>query len=154
STHGAIRDVGGDGRIIDTIVDGGYFENDGLATAADVVRELQDAGLRPVVLKITNDPASGLLPPPGSDNRPRMPGYEGRTPFDTYTSIGRALYATRSGHEDGHLDYLRGTLNGPLVEIGVGEIKPLGEDKDPEPQLCRLSVKDTTAMETVSMSWW
>ena len=41
-----------------------------------------------------------------------------------------------------------------MVEIGVGEIKPRGEDKDPEPQLCRLSVKETTAMNTVSMSWW
>jgi hypothetical protein len=155
STHGAIRDVGGDGKIVDTVVDGGYFENDGLATAADIVRELMQAELKPIVVKITNDPASVLLPPPGSDIRPTLPRYEGRTLFDTYTSIGRALYATRSGHEDGHLDYLRGTLEGnPLVEIGVGEIKPRGEDKDPEPQLCRLSVKESTAMDTVSMSWW
>jgi len=155
STHGAIRDVGGDGRIVDTIVDGGYFENDGLATAADVVRELMQAELKPIVIKITNDPASVLLPPPGSDIRPTLPRYEGRTPFDSYTSIGRALYATRSGHEDGHLDYLRGTLEGnPLVEIGVGAIKPRGEDRDPDPQLCRLDVKETTAMDTVSMSWW
>lgn len=155
STHGAIRDVGGDGKIIDTIVDGGYFENDGLATAADIVRELIEADLKPVVVKITNDPASVLLPPPGSDIRPTLPRYEGRAPFDTYTSIGRALYATRSGHEDGHLDYLRGTLQGhPLIEIGVGQINPRGEDANPEPQLCRLSVKETTAMDTVSMSWW
>ena len=75
-------------------------------------------------------------------------------PFNAYTSIGRAHYATRSGHEDGHLDYLRGTLAGPLVEIGVGDIEPKGEDTSPEPLLCRLDVKDTTAMQTVSMSWW
>lgn len=154
STHGTIRAVGRTGRIVDAVVDGGYFENDGLATTADVVRELQEADLKPIVIKVTNDPVSVMLPPPGSDTRPPLPRYEGRAPFDAYTTIGRALYATRSGHEDGHLDYLRGTLAGPLVEIGVGDIEPTGEDADPEPHLCRLSVKSMTAMETVSMSWW
>jgi hypothetical protein len=49
---------------------------------------------------------------------PPLPQAE-RGLFDSFTSIGRVLYATRSGHEDGHLDYLRGTLSGPLTRIGV-----------------------------------
>jgi hypothetical protein len=156
STHGAIRNLADNkARIVDTIVDGGYFENDGLATAADIVRELKDAKLEPVVIRITNDPSSALSPPRGSDVRPMLPAGEDRTLFDTYTSIGRALYATRSGHEDGHLDYLRGTLDkGPLVEIGVGRITPLKDDAEPDKDLCRLDVGKNVEMETVSMSWW
>ena len=45
STQGVIRDV--NGNIVDSVVDGGYFENDGLATAADIVRELHSAAFIP-----------------------------------------------------------------------------------------------------------
>ena len=54
SPPGAVRNV--DGVIADRIVDGGYFENDGLATARDIARILIADGLHPVVLLIQNDP--------------------------------------------------------------------------------------------------
>jgi hypothetical protein len=68
--------------------------------------------------------------------------------FDTITSIGRALYATRSGQEDGHLSYLQQTLHGPLISIGVQPVKP-GTGA-----LCRSPVDAITTMKVVSMSWW
>ena len=55
SPHGNLRNRAGD--IPDRIVDGGYFENDGLATAADIVWALQEFGLDPVVIRIVNEPA-------------------------------------------------------------------------------------------------
>jgi len=165
STQGVIRDVRG--TIVDSVVDGGYFENDGLATAADIVRELQNQELRPIVVRIVNEPDESLdddrrLSPlarrDGEDQllRPPLPNPGERSVFDVYTSIGRALYATRSGHEDGHLAYLRETLKGPLVRIGVDAI-----DRDkpgPSPAaaglFCRSPVTRNTAMDIVSMSWW
>jgi hypothetical protein len=183
-----IRDL--DGNIVDSVVDGGYFENDGLATAADIVRELQEDGLQPIVIRIVNQPdskvddalklgggarqtqqaqkadalaLSGLVRRDGEDEliRPALPPVEERTLFDVYTSIGRALYATRSGHEEGHLAYLRGTLTGPLVRIGVDGIAapdPARPDSDglraAKDAFCRSPVKTATTMDFVSMSWW
>jgi hypothetical protein len=191
STQGVIWDL--DGKIVDSVVDGGYFENDGLATAADIVRELQTKGLQPIVIRIVNEPdpkldlqpaqitggatAYGGAPQPlkvstqSESNRlvrdgepelmfPPLPQAE-RGLFDSLTSIGRALYATRSGHEDGHLDYLRGTLAGPLTRIGVDVIDPaITTSLAPEPSpaektlFCRSPLKTVTSMEFVSMSWW
>ena len=191
STQGVIWDL--DGKVVDSIVDGGYFENDGLATAADIVRELQKKELQPIVIRIVNepDPKLDVQPMQTSDgptayagpsqplkvstqsqsNRlvrdgepelmfPPLPQAE-RGLFDSFTSIGRALYATRSGHEDGHLDYLRGTLAGPLTRIGVDVIDPaittsLAPEASPAEKrlFCRSPVKTATSMAFVSMSWW
>jgi hypothetical protein len=190
STQGVIWDL--DGKLVDSVVDGGYFENDGLATAADIVRELQLKQLHPIVIRIVNEPdpkldvqpaqAAGGPAPYAAASRPKvstqsqsnrlvrdgepelmfppLPRAE-RGLFDSVTSIGRALYATRSGHEDGHLDYLRGTLSGPLTRIGVDEIDPaITTSLAPKPSpaeknlFCRSPVKTTTSMEFVSMSWW
>ncbi|NVN88738.1 MAG: hypothetical protein HXX15_21895 [Rhodopseudomonas sp.] len=165
STQGVIRDI--NGKIVDSVVDGGYFENDGLATAADIVRELRGRDLQPVVIRIVNEPdeafdvnrrLSNPTPVDGEVESPRppLPKSEERSVFDVYTSIGRALYATRSGHEDGHLAYLRETLKGPLVRIGVDTIdlsKP-GPSQAAASLFCRSPVKKDTAMDIVSMSWW
>ncbi len=147
STQGVIRGL--DGSIADSIVDGGYFENDGLATAADVVRELQTRGLHPLVIQTVSEPDEVRdTQRATADQRPPLPKSGARTLFDAYTSIGRALYATRSGQEDGHMAYLQQTLQGPLISIGVHPIEP-GTGA-----LCRSPVKQTTTMNVVSMSWW
>jgi len=147
STQGIIRDL--DGNIVDSIVDGGYFENDGLATAADVVRELQAKGLHPLVIQTDSEPDEvRSVHQASADRRPPLPKSGARTLFDAYTSIGRALYATRSGQEDGHMAYLQQTLQGPLISIGVHAIEP-GTGA-----LCRSPVIKATSMNVVSMSWW
>jgi hypothetical protein len=157
SPQGVIRHNDKSGEIVDSVVDGGYFENDGLATAADIVRELKSARLNPIVIQIGNDPVDLALPIPGHgvDARPPIATSQERTLFDEYTSIGRALYATRSGHEDGHLDYLRQTLGSEPIRIGLHEITVPAPNSLSQPQpLCRSPVGQRTSMKTVSMSWW
>ncbi|MGH6826194.1 hypothetical protein [Methyloceanibacter sp.] len=44
------------GKVVARIVDGGYFENFGAATAQEIAQQLQQAGLRPFIIEITNDP--------------------------------------------------------------------------------------------------
>ena len=48
SPHATVRDR--TQNVLDRVVDGGYFENGGLATAADLVWALRAAGLDPVVV--------------------------------------------------------------------------------------------------------
>jgi hypothetical protein len=150
--------------VIDRIVDGGYFENDGLATAADIAEALkhEQFGLQPVIIRVVNEPVrpetSGLGP-----DRPLIPDEEERAPFDGVTSIFRALTATRSGHEEGHAAYAKSTVGEHrLYAIGVYKLEP-PQSAAPDQQktmplrenpLCRQVVKTKAAMGHVSMSWW
>jgi hypothetical protein len=183
STQGVIRDL--KGRIVDSVVDGGYFENEGLATAADIVAELQKSELQPVVIRVVNEPDEKIdRHEPGNTPKEQkeykdykrriltdkiardgevqlirqpLPKPGNRELFDVYTSIGRALYATRSGHEEGHLAYLRETLKGPLVRIGVNSVDvPASPPLSPQAstRFCRSPVQKNTTMDVVSMSWW
>jgi hypothetical protein len=43
-------------KIVARIIDGGYFENFGAATARELTQQLRQAGLDPFVIEITNDP--------------------------------------------------------------------------------------------------
>jgi hypothetical protein len=149
SPQGIIRDQ--NGEIVDGIVDGGYFENDGLDTATDVVRALKAAGLHPIVLRIGNDP----FVPTEDDNRklgdgrPDLPKGSERALFDVYTSIAQGLVSTRSGHEDEEAAYLKAELDpGSFVEIGV---YPMQKTDAPA---CRSTGTVDASMKVVSMSWW
>src|SRR5207245_5831390 len=106
SPFGAIRDWD-DRKVADRIVDGGYFDDAGLATAADIVATLKDFGLDPVVIQITNHPSATEQHQTDPRRPPLPPPVEGRSWFDTYTTIVTAINATRSGHGDGYERYLR-----------------------------------------------
>ena len=43
-------------RLVGQLVDGGYYENFGAATAIDIAEQLKAAGLDPFIIEITNDP--------------------------------------------------------------------------------------------------
>jgi hypothetical protein len=159
SPQGILRDHTGCER--DLIVDGGYFENDGLATLADVVIALrQGFNLDPIVIRITNEPASLQDRSLGADRLP-LPERAERTPFADYSSIFQALTATRSGHEDAYEAYLKSVLAGPDRFFEVGAY-PLA--KTPLPYkangssivnpFCRTNVGESARLENVSMSWW
>jgi hypothetical protein len=162
SPHGNLRNRAGD--ISDRIVDGGYFENDGLATVTDVIWALKDFGLDPVVIRIVNEPAvvaaqDNTLGP----DRPTVPDKAERTPFDDMTSIVRALTATRSGHEEGHLEYLKSAVPAEkLFQVGVYDLKaenlywqdPKSTQAMTANPLCRRTIKIDARLEHVSMSWW
>jgi hypothetical protein len=157
SPHGLLRDA--TGNVIDRIVDGGYFENDGLATAADLVSVLQKPpyDLKPIVIRIRNEP---VKLPDGNrrlgPHRPDLPDDSESALFDVYASIFRTLVATRSGHEDGHAEYLVGILgrtgdqkSDRLVEINVHSL-----EKAEAGPFCRQSISGEPKLKTVSMSWW
>jgi hypothetical protein len=163
SPHGLIRDHAG--HVVDRIVDGGYFENDGLATAADLVRILeQEHKLHPVVIRIVNEPVLHV-PHALGKQRPDLPVGEEAAFFDVFSSIFRTLVATRSGHEDGHAEYLINELgrnasggSDRLIEINV---RPLDSSpvspKNPKYSMCRhvlAASKERSFMKSVSMSWW
>ncbi|MPZ56438.1 MAG: hypothetical protein GEU91_08045 [Rhizobiales bacterium] len=174
SPQGNLRDRTGNLR--DKVVDGGYFENDGLATIADVAAALRyHFKLDPVVIRIVNEPTKSEKVERPRKDRPPIPDEAERTPFDGFLSILRTLTATRSGHEDGHEAYLTSVLgageseNRPAVrgkdrlyEIRVYELIPDdsgGEQAkqvvNPESNpLCRQFITTRTKMEFVSMSWW
>ena len=164
SPHGILRGrfVQTGEKITDRIVDSGYFENDGLATAADIADTLKEAGLQPLIVSITNDPISADralgLARAHQDNQPDLwlPKAEDKSLFESFTVIGRALYATGSGHELGDTEYAKSVV-GPdrLFLVTVRNLDSQGGI------LCRQGapapisgVKLAASMKDVSMSWW
>jgi hypothetical protein len=162
SPYGNLRDRNND--VVDRIVDGGYFENDGLATAADIAEALkhEQFGLQPVIIRVVNEPVRPETRILGPD-RPLIPDEEERAPFDGITSIFRALTATRSGHEEGHAAYAKSAVGEHrLYEIRVYKLEPpqsAARDQEKtmplrENPLCRQVIKTKAKMGHVSMSWW
>ena len=162
SPHGNIRNENKH-KIIDRVVDGGYFENDGLATAADVADTLKELNLKPVIILITNEPepenTGAPLRPNGSDQPDlRLPSPEDSTLFETFTAIGRALYDTRSGHEAGDVEYAKSVVgNDRLFHVAVRNLTSMNG------RLCRPPAQQSgnaahaniaTTMRDLSVSWW
>ena len=56
SPQGNLRDA--DGRVIDRVVDGGYFENFGASTATEIAGELTRLGLKPFIILVNNEPTT------------------------------------------------------------------------------------------------
>ena len=160
SPHGNLRNEVSH-KIIDRIVDGGYFENDGLATAADVADTLKELNLEPVIILITNEPEpeNDGNPLRGSDQPGlRLPNPENSMLFETFTAIGRALYATRSGHEAGDVEYAKAVVGADhLFHVAVRNLASM------DGRLCRSQPQRSgtmaganiaTAMRDLSVSWW
>jgi len=157
SPPGNFRD--GTGMRADEVVDGGYFENDGLATIGDVAAALKQYGLDPVVLRIVNEPMETRQAQQADTARPpRDVGADERTWFDDFFSIIRTLISTRTGHLDGHEAYVKGILTDEkrLIRIGVYERLETTDMPSPENPLCQWDVRarEATEMKNVSMSWW
>jgi hypothetical protein len=158
SPQGVLRDT--DGTEVDQIVDGGYFENDGLATIIDVATALAKRGLNPVVVRIVNEPGKPEDPAADRTRPPPQPKAGERGPFDDYLAITRALLAARSGHEDQFAVTVKEFAS--LYEIGVYEFAAPGSNLQASQlpmspatnPVCRREVKGQAKMEQVSMSWW
>jgi hypothetical protein len=165
SPPGYIRDLGGR-NLVDEAVDGGYFENDGLATIADVAQAMKSVapGLDPVVLHIVNNPLPKTGEDPIAPGRPPLPQDSGTTPLEGITSIFRTLTTTESGHEDGHEAYLNGVVGEDHVfRIVVQDLLPKADQQDPPftgtdkalaDHFCPRPVKQDGYMEFIAVSWW
>jgi len=161
SPQGVLR--GPDGKTIDQIVDGGYFENDGLATIMEVARALKLQKLEPVVVRIRNEPDKPS-DPMADRTRPPPAKSEDRSVLDDIFAIARALIAARSGHEDQFAVSVTNVLGDEkrFFDIGVYEFGASGSElpasqlpmKPAANPVCRREVNAAAKLENVSMSWW
>lgn len=137
SPHGSIRAA--DGRIVDRVVDGGYYENFGATTALELARTLkQRFKLTPMVILVNNEPTS--LPMDCIDERGehieavRTPQ---RTWLSTVTSPLGAVANTRRA---------RGTYS-------AVELCTFVKAETTSGAMAFVTVKPT-GNKPLSMSWW
>ena len=67
SPHGNLRNI--EGRIIDRVVDGGYFDNSGMLTALELAKAIEtisNKALKPILIQISNHPVTLKPEPLGS----------------------------------------------------------------------------------------
>lgn len=153
------------GEVFEHVVDGGYFDNDGLTTARDIAVLLRRSGLVPTILRITNEPASAppRPAPAGASAKPESPPEQASIPrpvapeataggfLISFVSPVTGLYNTRAGHgseaareaiecvddREGPSEYLHVAVL-PSPPAGNGAAKP----------------DAPVFIENVSMSWW
>ncbi|WP_050783434.1 hypothetical protein [Methylobacterium nodulans] len=155
SPYAGIRNRQGE---VDLVVDGGYFENDGLTSArqlAEAMHTVQPDLPRPVILHVTNNPTSESIGDP--DVAPRSP----RDPkwYDAYIAPLAALVETRDGHA---AEAFKAAQESPVVEkvlsFQVYDVVP----SRGAARACSLSrAQDLGAeggpverIKDLSMSWW
>jgi WD40 repeat protein len=134
SPHGNIRDK--EGRIVDRVVDGGYFENYGAITSLEIANALRRYGLKPFIVVVNNEPSLPKLDCVTDESFLPHPRVKETVTFSTLSSPLGSLLATGSG---------RATLAAVQLcnEIGSENFTyiTVAPDKDnPEKGL--------------SMSWW
>jgi hypothetical protein len=110
-------------KLVDQIVDGGYFENYGVTTAYEIARELKNEGLDPRLLLITNEPiAVGPVQQldKGHTLAPTVSAQE-KDPIGSISAPLNALFRT-------------GSSRGDLAKIRALELFGLNEaTKEPKP---------------------
>ncbi len=171
SPPGSLRRCDGQAcNVVDRIIDGGYFENDGVTTTIDLVRALRQAGLRPAVIHIANDPlpypravdtADGLGrfdAYPWRQDGPAVPDAEDRSWFLFLRGPLGGLLATRGARASYALRQLEDELESrdDFAEILVFGEPLQGFSEAPKAGACNgvAPVVPGTEMKTVSMSWW
>jgi hypothetical protein len=142
SAPGSIRN--GDQRIVDRIVDGGYFENYGALGAKELALAVHaiEPQLRPLVIVISNDPTDLLSP--SDDALPNLPGISRPTAdtgeFVTEVTAPLITFANaRTAHGILGVDELRAALHAAI------------------PECERLLIKIRVSPDhhkPLSMSWW
>jgi hypothetical protein len=146
----------------DRLVDGGYFENDGVTTAFELARAISeiDTEVRPVIVHITNDPVGryDARDPQGRIDAfarpPNMPKARPSEFFESVVNPLTALFGTRGGHA---AEAVREVL---LARDRMGyfrfQVFDQGPDEGSTP--CDLrnkrGSKSGTRIDSVSMSWW
>ena len=94
SPQAGIRDTES-GALRDLLVDGGYFENDGLTTARELAQALEAFDLKPVILHVTNNPEEAVR---GDAPNASLPAPPHASWHDGLTAPLAALVGTRDGH--------------------------------------------------------
>lgn len=139
-----------DKEVRDELVDGGYFENDGLTTARELAEALRKFKLQPIIVHVTNDPNADQADGP-EKRLPRPPPQQW---YEGYLAPIEALVATRAGHAAEALDRTRQTVADTFT-FQVYDRVPLLHDG----QECSFGsagyINDQAPrMRDLSMSWW
>jgi hypothetical protein len=163
SPYGGLRNEASE-QVADRLVDGGYFENDGVTTAYELARALVDLddSIHPVIVHITNDPVAryDFRDEKGqtinTERPPDPPKARNSGLFESLINPLTALLGTRGGHA---AEAVRAVLlASKQMEYVRFQVFDRGPIIGPSPALCDLTArKDTRAndeIDTVSMSWW
>ncbi|MBX9647953.1 MAG: hypothetical protein K2X57_12960 [Xanthobacteraceae bacterium] len=160
SSEGTLRNACGE--IATNVVDGGYFDNAGLNVAEAIVRELRQRELRPILLRIANDPLpvenDGFAPetrkPLGPFLKAVTHSFWERLTVSLRSPL-QAVVTARQGHVQMALIQAYETVNAAdrdhesLVEVNVGLLID-GQGSSP---WCASPGKAVTALD-VPMDWW
>ena len=172
SPHGSLR-YPEDGRLADRLVDGGYFENDGVTTAYELAAALRaiDDTLTPVILHLTNDPVTPGREDPVSPATSRVVSPKPTDPawFESVLNPVRALFGTRNGHA---AEAIRRTLDTRwrraaqsgieeriiYVPFQVFDAAPLRPATGETPPCVfgetRAAAAGVSKIDELAMSWW
>lgn len=144
SPPGEVHDS--DGTLVDRIVDGGYFENFGAQTAAELAQALItiDPNLQPFILVLSNDPTVAPKQPGKSQVKAAR-----ATDASWLTDVSgpiKAFANTRDAHGTLAVDDAELTLNRleGLTHCNLSYIRVWAEP----------SLKDSSKARELSMSWW
>ncbi|WP_246154538.1 hypothetical protein [Methylobacterium oryzihabitans] len=136
----------------DMLVDGGYFENDGLTTAAELARAIEAVrpDLKPVILHVTNNPTSESVRVSGAGQPVPERSLMAVDWYAVPAAPLRTLYATRDGHA------AEATL-----ATGERAFSLSVDDQLPTPGAagCALAApapepRRAPGIKELSMSWW
>ena len=174
SPEGNIRRAKGD--LITRVVDGGYFDNSGLATLAELIPHLTARNLRPTVILITNDAwdyQPGLEDQPNRERFWHLPGRfwtkafnrTEKLPSGFWSQLYAALFhpletldKARSGHRERAEDALRKQLaalgeDGQFRKVRLSQrpvIQLLPNAWCPEPPAGERRLVGSE----IAMNWW
>jgi WD40 repeat protein len=134
SPHGVVRSA--DRKVVDRIVDGGYYENFGTTTSLELVRALRAYGLDPFVIVVNNEPLAFSMDCVRDYDTLALPTAPPTTTLSTVTSPINALLATgtaRALHSTVQLCSDVGRDNFTYITVSAGQ---------------------RNAQKGLSMSWW
>jgi hypothetical protein len=150
----------------DRVVDGGYFENDGVTTAYELARAIVDLdankNVRPIIIHITNEPVNryGMHDARGRTSDPRRapdpPKARDAALFESVLNPLIALYGTRGGHaaEAVRTVQLASDRIG-YVRFQVFDRGTIGAaSSSPCDLTARRETEADGRIDNVSMSWW
>lgn len=145
SPHGTIRRA--DGEVADRVVDGGYFENNGVVTAQELDMALRNRGLFPHIVLITNEPNDTPLQCQFYDTVPEPPAARDSTFLGLLSSPFSAFVGTRGSRATlTALEMCRSktTRQEQGKFLAYGSFFHIGVQRD----------DDYFGTKQLSMSWW
>jgi hypothetical protein len=135
SPHGIIRSSK-DRKIVDRVVDGGYYENFGAITSLELVRALRAYGLKPFVIVVNNEPLVSSMDCVRDSDTLAFPVAPPTVALSTLSSPLHALLGTGTGRA------LHAAVQ-LCSDVGSDDFAFLTVEKDKH-----------NAKKALSMSWW